>query len=74
MPNTIELNLRGLKCPAPVLRLRRATRDLEPGTIIVATCTDPLSAIDVPHFVADAGLVLVEQRRSDAELTFVIRV
>ncbi|MES1155627.1 MAG: sulfurtransferase TusA family protein, partial [Pseudorhodoplanes sp.] len=38
------INLRGLKCPLPALRVRKALCGLAAGDIIVAECTDPLAA------------------------------
>ncbi|MGA6942904.1 MAG: sulfurtransferase TusA family protein, partial [Pseudolabrys sp.] len=35
------MNLRGLKCPLPALRVRKKLSALNPGDLIVAECTDP---------------------------------
>ncbi len=59
-----ELDLRGLKCPLPVLRTRKALTRLDPGEGLVVFCTDPLSRIDIPHLVHETGDVL-EQSRMD---------
>src|SRR6185503_2611960 len=45
------LDLRGLRCPYPVLRAKKALRALPVGATLVLECTDPLTVIDVPHFV-----------------------
>ena len=50
-----RLDLRGLLCPMPVLRARKALKQMRVGEAIVLECTDPLTAIDIPHFVAEAG-------------------
>jgi tRNA 2-thiouridine synthesizing protein A len=52
------LDLRGLRCPQPVLRAKRALRNVPPGGILVLECTDPLTVIDIPHFVNQTGNVL----------------
>jgi tRNA 2-thiouridine synthesizing protein A len=59
-----ELDLRGLKCPLPVLRTRKALARLDPGEGLVVLCTDPLSRIDIPHLIHETGDVL-EQSRMD---------
>lgn len=66
-PADRRLDLRGLHCPMPVLRARKALRQVTIGTGIVLDCTDPLTAIDIPHFVAEAGHELAERHR-DGEL------
>ena len=40
------MNLRGLKCPLPALRVRKMLSGLAAGDVIVAECTDPLTEID----------------------------
>jgi tRNA 2-thiouridine synthesizing protein A len=59
-----ELDLRGLKCPLPVLRTGKALARLGPGESLVISCTDPLSRIDIPHLIHETGDVL-EQSRVD---------
>lgn len=58
------LDLRGLNCPLPVLRAKKALRGLPAGSILVLECTDPLTVIDVPHFVRQTGHALVAQTQS----------
>lgn len=50
-----SLDLRGLKCPLPTLRTRRALAGLAPGAILVVAATDPMAAIDIPHLVRERG-------------------
>ncbi|MGU3358721.1 sulfurtransferase TusA family protein [Methylobacterium sp. M6A4_1b] len=70
---TTHLDLTGLKCPLPVLRTRKALRRMAPGDVLVVTCTDPMSAIDIPHLVRQVGDALVEQERGADRLIFTIR-
>jgi len=49
------LDLRGLNCPEPVLRAKKALRTVPVGGALVLECTDPLTMIDVPHFVNQTG-------------------
>jgi tRNA 2-thiouridine synthesizing protein A len=66
-------DLRGLKCPLPVLRTRKALDGLQAGDLLVVACTDPLAGIDIPVLVAQTGDVL-EATDSDAGvMTFRIR-
>lgn len=57
------LDLRGLKCPQPVLRAKKALRNVPVGGTLVLECTDPLTVIDVPHFVNQTGHALSAQQR-----------
>ncbi len=57
------LDLRGLRCPQPVLRAKKALRNIPSGGVLVLECTDPLTVIDVPLFARQTGHVLSEQRR-----------
>lgn len=69
-PGDRRLDLRGLHCPMPVLRTRKALRQVTIGMGIVLDCTDPLTAIDIPQFVAEAGHDLVESRRDGDLFTY----
>lgn len=68
------LDLRGLKCPLPALRTRKALAHAAPGTVLTVTCTDPLAAIDIPHLVHETGHTLEASSGDGRVLTFVIRV
>jgi len=68
------LDLRGLYCPEPVLRARKALRGVPIGGILVLECTDPLTVIDVPHFVNQTGHTLDgRERRSELYVFRIIR-
>jgi len=57
------LDLRGLKCPLPVLKARKAIAGLSVGDRLTLECTDPMTAIDVPHFASQEGHQLEQQER-----------
>ncbi len=64
------LDLRGLNCPLPVLRAKKALRALPVGGTLILECTDPLTVIDVPHFVNQTGHALAGQERRGALYLF----
>ncbi|MFH6783845.1 MULTISPECIES: sulfurtransferase TusA family protein [Methylobacterium] len=68
-----DLDLRGLKCPLPVLRTAKALRGLAPGEGLSVRCTDPLSAIDIPNLLRESGDHLDRMKRDDGVLIFEIR-
>ena len=62
-----RLDLRGLACPLPVLKARKALLGLAPGKRLLVEASDPLAAIDIPHFCSEAGHTLVAtEKRGDA--------
>ncbi len=67
------LDLKGLHCPLPALRTLKALRRMPPGTTLVVECTDPMSAIDIPHCVAGNGDTLEGQADDGGVLRFRIR-
>ena len=69
----VTLDLRGLKCPLPVLKTRKRMTALPSGSVIAVETTDPLAGIDIPHFCNEDGHALVSQQRTDAGHRFVIR-
>ena len=71
--NDTELNLRGLKCPLPALKTRKALRSLAPGTRLIVACTDPLAAIDIPNLVRETRDILEDQTETNGLLVFTIR-
>ena len=68
-----KLDLRGLKCPLPVLRTRKALAAMTPGECVEVACTDPLSAIDVPNLLRETGDQLESQTRDQEAMIFRIR-
>ena len=67
------MNLRGLKCPLPALRVKKMLSSLKSGDIIVAECTDPLAALDIPNLLRQTGDALESQVKAEGLLTFRIR-
>ena len=67
------LNLRGLKCPLPALRTRKALGGMPPGDILIVECTDPLAAVDIPNLMNQTGDALEATRKEKRLLTFRIR-
>ena len=67
------INLRGLKCPLPALRARKALTGLKSGDMLIAECTDPLTAIDIPNLLNQTGDKLEATGRAGKVITFRIR-
>ncbi|NDK34789.1 sulfurtransferase TusA family protein [Rhodovulum sulfidophilum] len=69
----IEIDLRGLKCPLPVLRARKALASLAPGNLLRLWADDPVAVIDIPHFCHEAGHELVGTEETGAATLYLIR-
>lgn len=67
------MNLRGLKCPLPALRVKKVLAGLESGDLIVAECTDPLASLDIPNLLRQTGDTLEGKEEADGVMTFRIR-
>lgn len=67
------LNLRGLKCPLPALRTKKALRGMAAGDLLTIECTDPLTAIDIPNLLRETGDRLESKGEADGVLSFQIR-
>lgn len=52
-------DLRGLKCPLPVLRTRKKLQTMRSGEHLVIETTDPLATIDITHFCNEHGHELI---------------
>lgn len=68
----ILVDARGHRCPVPTLRLRRALEAAPAGARVRLLADDPLARIDVPHFAAQAGALVLAQAEADGTLSFVV--
>jgi tRNA 2-thiouridine synthesizing protein A len=72
MPET-NLNLRGLKCPLPALKTRKALTRLGSGDELVVECTDALAGIDIPNLLRETGDELLHTNKQTGLIVFRIR-
>lgn len=68
-----ELDLRGLACPLPVVKTRKALDGLASGNIIKIVTSDPGTASDFRALVNAVGMELLSQDDQSGELHFFIR-
>jgi tRNA 2-thiouridine synthesizing protein A len=71
--NITTLDLSGLLCPLPVLKARKALQAMTSGCEILVLATDPMAAIDMPHFCNQQGHELLAQDKQGETLTFRIK-
>ena len=68
-----ELDARGLNCPLPILRARKALNDMTSGQVLRIVATDPGSVKDFEAFAKQTGNALLSQSSTDTEHTFFLR-
>ena len=59
MSDPVTIDATGLLCPLPVLKLRKRLKNIEKGELISLLADDPAAVIDVPHFCAESGHILI---------------
>jgi tRNA 2-thiouridine synthesizing protein A len=68
-----ELDARGLNCPLPILRTKKALTELASGQVLKVLATDPGSVKDFQTFARQTGHELVSHTEVDREFTFFMK-
>ena len=68
-----EVDARGLNCPLPILRTKKALNDMATGQSLRVLATDPGSVRDFLAFAKQTGNELVEHGEQDGEFWFVLK-
>ncbi len=69
----VTLDAKGLNCPLPILRARKALKDVPPNGTLEILATDPGSLEDFAAFCRTTGNILAEQSAHGGVYRFVIR-
>jgi tRNA 2-thiouridine synthesizing protein A len=67
------LDVKGLDCPVPILRTKRALAAMAPGELIHVIATDPHSELDFRAYCARTGHELVAARKNGETFEFYVR-
>ena len=70
MTEPVVLDAKGLKCPLPGLKARKAMRDVPAGGVLRVIATDPGAAKDFEHFCKTTGHRLLAAREEAGTLIF----
>lgn len=70
---TVTLNLEGLLCPIPVVKVANAVKELPIGGVIEATATDPGVLADIPAWARTTGNELIKIERDGKLVKFQLR-
>ncbi len=68
-----ELDTRGLLCPLPILKAKKALADMASGELLRVVSTDPGSVRDFQAFARQTGNELIEQLAEGADFIHVLR-
>lgn len=68
-----ELDTRGLNCPLPILKAKKALAEMQSGEVLKIVATDPGSVRDFQAFARQSGNELVEQTRAADEFLHYLR-
>ena len=68
-----ELDARGLNCPLPILRAKKALAELHSGQILKVLATDPGALRDFQAFSRQTGHELLSHAEAAREFTFFMR-
>ena len=68
-----ELDARGLKCPLPILRTKKALAELVSGQVLRILATDPGSVQDFAAFARQTGHALLDSQSRGDEFEFFMR-
>ncbi|ABR91690.1 Sulfurtransferase TusA [compost metagenome] len=70
MEFTKDLDARGLNCPLPILKTKKALAEMVSGQVLRVQATDPGSVRDFQAFAKQTGNQLLEQSQQDEVFTF----
>ncbi|WP_374337261.1 sulfurtransferase TusA family protein [Methyloversatilis sp.] len=68
-----ELDARGLNCPLPILRTKKALSELSSGQVLRVVATDPGAVRDFEAFARQTGNTLLESSEANKEFVFLLR-
>ncbi|GAB5605606.1 sulfurtransferase TusA family protein [Sideroxyarcus sp. TK5] len=68
-----ELNARGLSCPLPIVKTKKALVDMTSGQILKVISTDTGSVKDMAAFAEQTGNALVAQEEVGGEFVFYMK-
>ena len=69
---TAKLDVKGLNCPIPILKVKKAFMKMKANDVLEVETTDPGSVVDFGVFCRTKGHTLVESTEKDGVFTFVL--
>ena len=70
---SLQLNTRGLRCPEPVMMVRKTIRNMQDGDVLLIKADDPSTTRDIPSFCRFMDHQLIEAQTDAVPYLYVIR-
>ena len=67
------LDLKGLACPMPVVKISKGIKEVAVGEVIEAHTTDPGSLTDIPAWGRTTGHEIIETKQEGKDIRFLIK-
>jgi len=71
--SNVKLNLEGLLCPIPIVKVSQAIKGMEVGGVLQATATDPGVLADIPAWTKSTGNELISIQKEGKIITFLVK-
>ncbi|MCL2636434.1 MAG: sulfurtransferase TusA family protein [Betaproteobacteria bacterium] len=68
-----DLDVKGLNCPLPILRTKKALAEMESDQVLRVQATDPGAQKDFPAFARQTGNELIGQQEENGTFEFFLR-
>lgn len=69
----VSVDTRGMFCPAPIIKLSQAVRNVDPGTVVELVSDDPAIEFDLPAWCRSAGHDVVASSRDGSDYVYLVR-
>ncbi len=67
------MDLKGLPCPMPVVKISKGIKEIEVGQVVQAITSDPGALADFPAWARTSGNEILKTEQTDGEITFFVR-
>jgi tRNA 2-thiouridine synthesizing protein A len=67
------MDLKGLPCPMPVVKISKGIKEIEVGQVVEAITTDPGALADFPAWARTSGNEILKTEQADGEIKFFVR-
>jgi tRNA 2-thiouridine synthesizing protein A len=67
------MDLKGLPCPMPVVKISKGIKDVEIGQVVEAVTSDPGSLADFPAWAKTSGNEILKTNQDNGDITFFIK-
>ncbi|MBW2206742.1 MAG: sulfurtransferase TusA family protein [Deltaproteobacteria bacterium] len=67
------MDLKGLPCPMPVVKISKGIKEVEVGQVVEAVTSDPGALADFPAWAKTSGNEILKTNQDNGEITFYIK-